>query len=196
MRQLKVDKLLGPDACRERQLVLAMIAARIVDPRSKLSTATCLNATTLPELLDARDATEDELYAAMDWLLERQDSVEKKLGKRHLREGAMALYDLTSSYFEGTHCPLAARGYSRDGKKRKLQVNYGLLTDRRGCPVLSRALDDGVAVRLSDGNGKKALTWSRALNVQSATSTRRSMMSRSTSLRRLRDAALRAAVAM
>lgn len=135
MRQLKVDKLLGPDACRERQLVLAMIAARIVDPRSKLSTATCLNATTLPELLDARDATEDELYAAMDWLLERQDSIEKKLGKRHLREGAMALYDLTSSYFEGTHCPLAARGYNRDGKKRKLQVNYGLLTDRRGCPV-------------------------------------------------------------
>ncbi len=124
MRQLKVDKLLGPDACRERHLVLAMVAARIVDPRSKLSTATCLNATALPELLDAREAIEDELYAAIDWLLERQDSIEKKLGKRHLREGAMALYDLTSSYFEGTHCPLAARGYTRDGKKRKLWAAY------------------------------------------------------------------------
>ena len=91
--------------------------------------------TTLPELLDASGADENELYAAMDWLLERQEAIENKLGKRHLAEDALALYDLSSSYFEGTTCPLAARGYNRDKKKGKLQVNYGLLTDPRGCPV-------------------------------------------------------------
>ncbi|MDH5642441.1 MAG: IS1634 family transposase [Nitrospira sp.] len=135
IKRLKLDKLLAANACRQRQLVLAMIAARIIDPRSKLATATCLTTTTLPELLDAQDATEDELYTAMDWLLERQEAIEAGLAKRHLHEGAMALYDLSSSYVEGSHCPLAAYGYNRDGKKGKLQVNYGLLTDRRGCPV-------------------------------------------------------------
>ena len=134
MKRLKFDTLLGKHS-RQRQLVLAMIAARILDPRSKLATANCFDNTTLPELLDARDATEDELYGAMDWLIERQERLENKLAKRHLSEGALALYDLSSSYFEGSACPLAARGYSRDRKKGKLQVNYGLLTDRRGCPV-------------------------------------------------------------
>jgi transposase len=133
--RLKLDKLLDTRKSRERQLVLAMVAARIVDPRSKLATANCFDNTTLPQLLDANGATEDELYGAMDWLLSRQASIEKKLAKRHLHEGAMALYDLSSSYFEGSHCPLAARGYNRDGKRGKLQVNYGMLTDRRGCPV-------------------------------------------------------------
>jgi len=135
MKRLKLDKLLDTKPSRERQLVLAMIAARVLDPRPKLATARCLDTTTLPELLDAHDADENELYAAMDWLLERQERIENKLGKRHLKEDALALYDLSSSYFEGTTCPLAARGYSRDRKKGKLQVNYGLLTDPRGCPV-------------------------------------------------------------
>ena len=89
------------------------------------------------------DANEDDLYAAMDWLLARQDAIEKKLAARHLREGGLVLYDLSSSYFEGTTCPLAKRGYSRDGKHGMLQVNYGLLTDARGCPV---------AVSVHEGN--------------------------------------------
>ncbi len=135
IKRLKVDKLLGAKPCRERQLVLAMIAARVLDPRSKLATATSLSTTTLPELLEVQGATEDELYSAMDWLLERQQRIEDKLAKRHLAEDALALYDLSSSYFEGRCCPLAALGHNRDGKKGKLQVNYGLLTDARGCPV-------------------------------------------------------------
>jgi len=135
MKRLKLDKLLGPSSSRERQLVLAMIASRILDPRSKLATANSLANTTIPELLDAENATENELYAAMDWLIDRQEKIEDKLGKRHMAEGALALYDLSSSYFEGSTCPLAARGYNRDRKQGKLQVNYGLLTDRRGCPV-------------------------------------------------------------
>ncbi|MCP5042673.1 MAG: IS1634 family transposase [bacterium] len=135
MKRLKLDKLLGTKSSRERQLVLAMIGARVLDPRPKLATANCLATTTLPELLDAHDADENELYAAMDWLYQRQARIENKLAKRHLTEDALALYDLSSSYFEGTTCPLAARGYNRDRKQGKLQVNYGLLTDRRGCPI-------------------------------------------------------------
>ncbi|MDP7491183.1 MAG: IS1634 family transposase, partial [Arenicellales bacterium] len=144
MKRLKIDTLLEKHS-RQRQLVLAMIAARILDPRSKLATANCFDNTTLPELLDARGATEDELYGAMDWLLERQERLENKLAKRHLSEGALALYDLSSSYFEGSTCPLAARGYSRDRKKGKLQVNYGLLTDRRGCPVAISVFEGNVS---------------------------------------------------
>jgi hypothetical protein len=135
IKRLSIDKLLGAKPCRERQLVLAMIAARVLDPRSKLATASCLGITTLPELFDAQDATEDELYDAMDWLLQRQERIENKLAKRHLAEDAITLYDLSSSYFEGRTCPLAALGHNRDGKRGKLQVNYGLLTDRRGCPI-------------------------------------------------------------
>ena len=91
------------------------------------------------------DAGEDELYGAMDWLLARQDAIERKLAKRHLASGGLALYDLTSSYFEGSHCPLAARGYNRDGKKGKLQVNWGLLADRRGCPVAVSVFEGNTA---------------------------------------------------
>jgi len=95
----------------------------------------CWQITTLPTLLGVSDADEDELYDAMDWLLERQPRIEKKLAARHLHNDGMALYDLSSSYFEGVTCPLAALGHNRDGKKGKLQVNYGLLTDPRGVPV-------------------------------------------------------------
>jgi hypothetical protein len=135
MKRLKLDKLLAARPCRERQLVLAMVAARVLDPRSKLATATCLGNTTVPALLDVGDATEDDLYAAMDWLLASQECIEEKLAERHLADDALALYDLSSSYFEGRTCPLAALGHNRDGKRGKLQVNYGLLTDRHGCPV-------------------------------------------------------------
>ena len=112
-----------------------MVAARILEPKSKLATTLWWADTTLPEILDVSDADEDDLYDAMDWLLERQNRIENKLAGRHLKNNALALYDLTSSYFEGQTCPLAALGHDRDGKKGKLQVNYGLLTNRKGIPV-------------------------------------------------------------
>ena len=120
-----------------------MVAARIIAPHTKLATTRWWHTTTLAEEFDVTDADEDDLYAAMDWLLERQGAIEKKLAARHLGEGSLVLYDLSSSYFEGVTCPLAKLGYNRDGKKGKLQVNYGLLTDRRGCPV---------AVSVHEGN--------------------------------------------
>ena len=135
MGRLRISALLGREACRERDLVLAMIAARVLDPQSKLATTRCWDHSTLGALFGVSDADENELYAALDWLRERQPAIEQRLAKRHLQEGGRVLYDLSSSYFEGASCPLAARGYSRDEKKGKLQVNYGLLTDARGCPV-------------------------------------------------------------
>jgi hypothetical protein len=135
MRRLGFARLLAVRPSRERELVMALVVARILWPGSKLSTQRWWHVTTLPECLGVADATEDDLYAAMDWLLARQGAIEKKLAARHLHEGGFALCDLTSSYFEGTHCPLAARGHNRDGKHDKLQVNYGLLADRAGRPV-------------------------------------------------------------
>ena len=121
--------------CRERDLVLAMVAARILAPHTKLATTRWWHTTTLAEEFSVVDADEDDLYAVMDWLLARQDAIQKKLAARHLSEGGLVLYDLSSSYFEGTCCPLAKLGHNRDGKSGLLQVNYGLLTDARGCPV-------------------------------------------------------------
>ena len=135
MRQLDFASLLASRPSRERARVVGLVAARLLEPCSKLATSRWWHLTTLPEELGVEDATEDDLYAALDWLLERQEAIEKKLAARHLREGGFALCDLSSSYFEGTHCPLAARGHNRDGKRDKLQVNYGLLADRRGRPV-------------------------------------------------------------
>lgn len=135
MGRLRLSALLGREPGRERDLVLAMIAARVLDPQSKLATTRSWDHSTLGELFGVSDADENELYAALDWLRERQPVIEQRLAKRHLQEGGRVLYDLSSSYFEGEACPLAARGYSRDGKKGTLQVNYGLLTDARGCPV-------------------------------------------------------------
>ena len=135
MRRLGFANLVASRPSRQRHLVLAMVAARLLEPDSKLGTTRWWNLTTLPSLLGVADADEDELYAAMDWLLKRQPSIEKKLAARHLHNDAMALYDLSSSYFEGVTCPLAALGHNRDGKKGKLQVNYGLLTDTQGIPV-------------------------------------------------------------
>jgi hypothetical protein len=135
MRKLGFAKLLGTKRSRRRDLIEAMVAVQILKPQSKLATTRWWKVTTLPGELGVEDATEDELYEAMDWLLDRQDHIEKKLAARHLEEDGMVLYDLSSSYFEGVTCSLAARGHNRDGKKGKLQVNYGLLTDDRGCPV-------------------------------------------------------------
>jgi transposase len=135
MQRLDFASLLASRPCRERELVLAMVASRIIAPHTKLATARWWHTTTLAEDFGVADANEDDLYAAMDWLLAHQDTIEKKLAARHLSEGGLVLYDLSSSYFEGTCCPLARLGYSRDGKKGLLQVNYGLLTDARGCPV-------------------------------------------------------------
>jgi hypothetical protein len=135
MKQLGFDSLIAARPSRERDLVVAMVAARILEPDSKLATRRWWDTTTLPEVLGVTDADEDELYVAMDWLLERQKRIEKKLAARHLKKGGLVLYDLSSSYFEGVTCPLAALGHNRDDRKGKLQVNYGLLTDERGCPV-------------------------------------------------------------
>jgi transposase len=135
MRHLGFSKLIASRPSRERDLVVALVAARILEPQSKLATTLWWADTTLPEILGVGDADEDELYAAMDWVLDRQGYIEKKLAARHLDHDALALYDLTSSYFEGVTCPLAAFGHNRDGKKGKLQVNYGLLTNPQGIPV-------------------------------------------------------------
>jgi len=135
MRRLDFSKLICSRRSRQRDLVVAMVAARILEPKSKLATTLWWADTTLPEILNVSDADEDDLYDAMDWLLKRQSRIENKLAGRHLEENGLALYDLTSSYFEGQTCPLAAMGHNRDGKKGKLQVNYGLLTNRKGIPV-------------------------------------------------------------
>ena len=135
MKRLGFEQLIASTRSRERDLVMAMVAARILEPDSKLATTRWWNTTTLPANLGVADADEDELYDAMDWLLKKQPRIEKKLAARHLKEGGLVLFDLTSSYFEGVTCPLAALGKSRDGKRGKLQVNYGLLTDERGRPV-------------------------------------------------------------
>jgi transposase len=135
MQRLGFASLLASQPSRERSLVLAMVAARVVAPQTKLATTRWWHTTTWADDFGVSDASETELYAAMDWLLERQPRIEKKLATRHLQTDSLVLYDLSSSYFEGTTCPLAKLGYNRDGKKGKLQVNYGLLTDPRGCPV-------------------------------------------------------------
>ncbi len=135
MKRLGFASLISSRSSRQRDLVVAMAAARILKPQSKLGTTRWWSSTTLPDMLGVGDADEDELYEAMDWLLERQSNIEKKLAARHLKNGGLALYDLTSSYFEGLTCPLARLGYNRDGKKGKLQVNYGLLANEQGIPV-------------------------------------------------------------
>jgi len=149
MRRLGLASIIASKTCRERDLVLAMVASRILAPHTKLATTRWWHTTTLAQDLCVADADEDDLYAAMDWLLAHQDSIQKKLAARHLSEGALVLYDLSSSYFEGSTCPLAKLGYSRDGRKGMLQVNYGLLTDARGRPV---------AVSVYEGNVSDSLT--------------------------------------
>ena len=149
MRRLGIRELLSARPSFEAELVMGMIAARVVAPHTKLATTRWWRTRTLPQDLSIEHASEQNLYKAMDWLLDHQDLIEKKLAARHLQGGGLALYDLTSSYFEGKTCPLAAMGHNRDGKKNKLQVNYGLLADKRGCPV---------AVSVYKGNTNDAKT--------------------------------------
>lgn len=142
MQRLGFDKLIDAKPGRGRDLVVAMVAGRIIAPEaSKLGMVGAWADTTLADDLGVADAHEDELYEAMDWLIERQEAIEKRLAKRHLKSGGLVLFDLTSSWFEGVTCPLAKLGYSRDGRPGTLQVNYGLMTDDRGCPVSVSVFD-------------------------------------------------------
>jgi transposase len=150
MQRLGFASLLAAKPCPERDLVAAMVASRIICPATKLATTRLWHTSTLAQEFGVCDANEDDLYAAMDWLLAGQDRIQRKLAARHLEEDALVLYDLSSSYFEGSHCPLAKLGYSRDGKRGTLQVNYGLLTDDRGCPV---------AVSVHEGNTSDSTTF-------------------------------------
>lgn len=145
IKRLKVDQLIGSRRSPERDFVISMIISRIIDPESKLALSRNIGNSTLGSLVGTNDTTDKELYNAMDWLFDRQDRIEKKLAGRHLLNGGRVLYDLSSSYFEGSCCPLAALGHNRDGKKGKLQVNYGLLTDERGCPVSISAFSGNTA---------------------------------------------------
>jgi transposase len=146
-RKIGLDRILGPDGHRCRDLVLALLVGRILDPVSKLAAARALSPATasssLGQALGLGEVDDDELYAALDWLHERQSAIETALAKRHLINGTLVLYDVSSSYMEGRCCPLAKRGYSRDGKRGTLQIVYGLLCAPDGCPV---------AIEVFDGN--------------------------------------------
>ena len=135
LRKLGLDSMISAKPCRQRDLVLAMIVERLLDPCSKLATTRQWHSTTLAEELGVSEASEDELYQAMDWLLERQQRIEKKLAQRHLQEGSLVLYDVSSSYYEGHTCPLAQYGHDRDGKKGLPIIVYGLMSDREGRPI-------------------------------------------------------------
>ena len=135
LRSLDLERLIDRRASRQRDLVVAMIVARLIAPGSTLATTRRWTQSTLASTMAVADATEDELYDAMDWLLARQARIEAGLAKRHLGPGALVLYDLTSTYMEGRHCPLAKHGHSRDGRPGTLQVEYGLITDVEGRPV-------------------------------------------------------------
>jgi transposase len=135
VHKLKLERLICSQSCRERDLVVAMMVQRLIVPVSKLATTRLWHTTTLAEELGVAEATEDDLYAAMDWLGERQERIEKKLAARHLGEGGLVLYDVSSSFYEGHTCPLAKFGHDRDGKKSLPIIVYGVMTNGEGCPV-------------------------------------------------------------
>jgi Transposase DDE domain len=156
LRRIGLDRLLGPSGNRCRDLVIAMIVARLIAPLSKLATAKALDpataASSLGKVLGLGEVDEDELYVALDWLLERQPQVETALAKRHLHNGTLVLYDVSSSYFEGRCCELGQLGHNRDGKSGKLQIVYGLLCAPDGCPVAIEVFagDTGDPATLAD----------------------------------------------
>jgi hypothetical protein len=153
-RKLGFPALLGPPG-PARDLAYALVISRVIRPGSKLSTASWWQDVTLGPDLSVAGASTDDIYAAMDWLAARQDDIEKQLARRHLREGGIAMFDLSSSWVEGAHCELAAFGYSRDGKRGKAQIEYGLLTDNEGRPV---------AVRVFAGNTADPKTFPEAVD--------------------------------
>ena len=136
---------MDPQPSRQRDVVLAMVAARVLQPASKLATTRLFSTTSLGSVLGVEEASEDELYAAMDWLLARQERTERRLAKRYLKPGGVVLYDLSSTYVEGEHCALARRGYSRDGRPGKAQAEFGLLTNAEGVPVAMEAFAGNTA---------------------------------------------------
>jgi hypothetical protein len=144
-RALGLPALLDRRPSRERNLALGLVVQRLLQPASKLASAALFRQSTLGEILGIADADEDELYRALDWLLARQARIEAALARRHLRAGSLVLYDLTSTYVEGRHCPLAAHGHSRDGRADRAQIVFGLLTDGRGCPLAVEAFSGNTA---------------------------------------------------
>ena len=145
LRSLGLEALLERRSSRERRLAVALIVARVLAPASKLATARTLPQSTLGPSLEVVGATEDELYRALDWLLARQARVERALAARHLGSGSLVLYDVSSTYVEGSHCPLAAHGYSRDQRPDRAQIVFGLVTDERGCPIAVEAFAGNTA---------------------------------------------------
>src|ERR1700756_2366290 len=148
-RKIGLDRIIGPEGNRCRDLILALLIGRILDPASKLAAARALSpataASSLGEVLGLGEVDEDELYQALDWLLQRQPAIEASLARRHLTTGTLVLYDVSSSYMEGRCCPLAKRGYSRDGRKGTLQIVYGLLCAPDGCPLAIEVFDGNTA---------------------------------------------------
>ncbi|BBH38074.1 transposase [Microcystis viridis NIES-102] len=155
IKKLDLDKIISEKSSRIRNLVVAMIVARIINPKSKLATARGFNSETcsqsLGQLLDLEKADEDELYNALDWLLEKQDKIEKHLALKHLESGTLVLYDVTSTYLEGNGCELGKYGDNRDKKKGKTQIVFGLLCSAKGCPI---------AVEVFEGNTSDGATLS------------------------------------
>jgi len=155
IKKLGLDKIISEKSSRIRNLVVAMIVARIINPKSKLATARGFNSETcsqsLGQLLDLEKADEDELYNALDWLLEKQEKIEKHLALKHLQSGTLVLYDVTSTYLEGDGCELGKYGYNRDKKKGKTQIVFGLLCSAKGCPI---------AVEVFEGNTSDGATLS------------------------------------
>jgi transposase len=149
LRRIKLDTLIGPKGHRLRDLIVAMIVARVISPGSKLATAKALDPRTgslsLAEVMGLGAVDEDELYTALDWLIERQPAIETALAKRHLQDGTLVLYDVSSSYVTGRCCDLARIGYSRDGKKGTLQIVYGVLCNAEGCPVAVEVFEGNTA---------------------------------------------------
>jgi len=145
MRELGFDRMFATRKSREKAIALALVAGRVLHPGSKLSLSRLLDsgsrASTLPQVLGVEGADENELYGAMDWLVARQSKIEDALAKRHLTNGCLVLYDVSSSYFEGKSCPLARFGYSRDHRKDRMQITYGLLCNSEGCPVAVEVFD-------------------------------------------------------
>jgi len=149
LKKIGLDTLIYSTPSKLRSLLIALIVARIVDPASKLATARMLDSqsasTSLGNLCQLEAIHEKDLYEAMDWLLTRQGAIETKLAKKHLQEGSLVLYDVSSSYFEGTHCSLAKRGHNRDKKQGKLQIVYGLICSQEGCPVAIEVFEGNTA---------------------------------------------------
>ncbi len=145
LRSLGLEAFLDRRPSRSRDLAVALVVARLLAPCSKLATARTLGQSTLGQVLDVAEATEDELYGALDWLLARQVRIERALAARHLGAGSLVLYDVSSTYVEGTHCPLAAFGHSRDHRPDRRQIVFGLVTDERGCPVAVEAFAGNTA---------------------------------------------------